>query len=290
MNATISPTERELQDQSLHALSVAVEHCTCADRWHLLWAANKALGLMRGMHLQQEFLRDLMARHLNPRPRVLIGGAADTGSLDVLSTVIDDPGAQYTVVDLCPAPLHLVRERGTEQGLPLHTQQVGLDQVRADPPWDLVFIHYTLSFMDAAQRQRFMHHAHADLAPGGVVVCAVREKQRPATPPEDLAAQQRERAVDWARQAQPGFERICASRPELLAPLRQWAPVYGLSRMVREDSMVTFQEVADEFAACGFTLLESHRNPGLPVVRVGDLSPQNAITNWIGVFAPAAPA
>lgn len=283
-----SPTERELLDQSLQAMAVAVTHCTCPDRWHLLWAAIKATGLMRGMHLQQDFLRELLPRYLKPGPRVLIGGAADTGSLDVLRAAVADPRAHYSVLDLCPAPLQLVRARGAELGLSVDTLASALDQVRSGQAWDLVFVHYTLSFMDLDARLRFMRHMHADLAPGGVVVCAVREKQPPQSPPIDRGAQQAKRAADWARQAAPGFERVCAGRPELLAPLRRWAPAYALARMAREDAMPSFQTVSDEFAACGFGLRESHRNPGRPASRPGDLSPQNSITDWIGVFAPAA--
>jgi len=285
-----TPSERELLDQSLQALEVAVEHCTCPDRWHLLWAAIKATGLMRGMHLQQEFLRELLPRYLKPCPRVLIGGAADTGSLDVLSAAVADPGAHYSVLDLCPAPLQMVRARGAEHGLLVDTLPTALDQVRAGHPWDLVFVHYTLSFLNLEERLRFMRHLRVDLAPTGVVVCAVREKQAPDKPPADLGAQQAVRAADWARQAAPGFERVCAGRPDLLEPLRRWAPAYALARMAREDAMPCFQTVADEFVACGFALLESHRNPGRPASRPGDLSPQNSITDWIGVFAPAATA
>ncbi len=288
MSTTHSLTEHELLDQSLQALAVSVGQCTCPDRWHLLWAAIKATGLMRGMHHQQAFLAELLPRYLKPGPRVLIGGAADTGSLDVLSAALADPGAHYTVLDLCPAPLQMVRTRATEHGLSVDTVSTALDQLRTDRPWDLVFVHYTLSFLNRDERLRFMRHMRQDLAAGGVVVCAVREKQPPAETPEDLADQQAQRASDWARQAMPGFERVCADRPDLLEPVRRWAPAYALARMVREDSMATFRTVADEFASCGFVLLESHRNPGRPVARPGDLSPPNSITDWIGVFAPAA--
>lgn len=287
MNATDSPSEGDFLEQARQALPVVLAHCSCPDRWHLLWAANKATGLMRGMHLQQACLQGLLLRHLNPNPRVLIGGAADTGALDVLCSAIHDPGVHYRVVDLCPAPLLQLGARAAALGVPLETQQIGLDAVRAAHPWDLVFVHYTLGFMTREQRLRFLRQARADLATGGVVVCAVREKQAPATLPADLPAQQAQRAAEWARQAAARFAPVCAGRPEWLAALLDWAPAYALSRMAREDAMPSFETVCDEFAACGFTLRESHRNPGEPPRRDGDVSAPGTITNWLAVFSPA---
>ncbi len=290
MNMPISHDNQALIDQARQALPVCIEHCSCPDRWHVLWAALKSAGLLTAVHGQQAFLADLLPRCVKPAPHVLIAGAADTGSLDVLCSALADPQARYSVIDLCEAPLQLVRQRARDAQLPVRTARLALDAAAADEPWDLVFIHYTLGFMSAGQRQRFLQQLRRGLAPGGTVLCAVREKQPPASPPADPALAQQQRAADWVRHIEPRLEQVCDGRAELLAPLRQWLQAYALSLMLREDTMPAFSTVADEFGAAGFALLESHRNPGQVSYTTRDLTPAGSITAWIGVFAvdPAA--
>jgi hypothetical protein len=277
--------DRALIDQALRALPVCITHCTCPDHWHVLWAGLKTIGLVRTVHGQQDFLRTLLPRFVKPAPHVMVAGAADTGSLDVLCSALDDPAAHYTVLDLCEAPLQLLRDRAAERSLSLQTVRMALDEARTDRPWDLVFIHYTLGFMSAAQRLQFMHRLRQGLAAGGTVVCAVRQKQPPATPPADLPASRQQRADDWAREIEPRLEQSCAARPELMPQLRQWLPAYALSRMQREDTMPTARTVTDEFAGAGFRLLEEHHNPGQAGFSARDLRPAGNISSWMGVFA-----
>ena len=175
--------------EALHALPVCFDHCECGDHWHAVWAGLKATGMQRTLHSQTDFLTTLLKPYTVPGGLVMIAGAADTGSLEVLHTAIADVGQRYCVIDRCEAPLQLVRQRAAELAMSLHAQHGTLETVRATQPWDMVFIHYTLSFMDRAARLQFIHHLRQDLAPRGVVVCAVRQTQPDAhsTPAEQLA-------------------------------------------------------------------------------------------------------
>ncbi len=285
MTAAVPSDDQALVEQALRALPVCIARCTCPDHWHVLWAGLKTIGLVRTVHGQQAFLGTLLPRFVKPAPHVMVAGAADTGSLEVLCAALADPAARYTVLDLCEAPLQLVRDRAAERSLSLQTARMALDEARTAQPWDLVFIHYTMGFLSAAQRLRFMQRMHEGLAPGGTVVCAVRQKQPPATSPADLPASQQRRADDWAREIEPRFEQVCAGRPELLSHLRQGLPAYALSRMQREDSMPTARTVTDEFTSAGFRLLEEHHNPGQVAFSARDLSPPGSISAWMGVFA-----
>lgn len=285
MSAADLSDDRALQEQALRALPVCIAHCRCPDHWHVLWAGLKAIGLLRAVHGQQAFLDALLPRHVKPAPNVMIAGAADTGSLDVLCRALADPAARYTVLDLCDAPLQLVRERAVERALSVQTARMALDEACTGQPWDLVFIHYTLGFMNAVQRLRFLHRLRQGLAAGGTVVCAVREKRPTAPPPGDPVAARQQRADAWARDALPRIERTCTGRPDLLQPLRDGLPAYALSRMQREDGMPTVQTVCEEFASAGFRLLEGHHNPGQGASGNRDPGPPGGITPWIGVFA-----
>ncbi len=268
---------------ALRALPVCIAHCSCPDRWHTLWAGIKAVGALRGLHAQTDFLRGLLRPHVGPGAQVLIGGAADTGSLEVLNAVLADPSARYCLADVCPAPLHLVQARATELGLQLQAEHVSLDEVRARQPWDLVFIHYTLSFMDAAARQRMAQHLREDLAPGGVVVCAVRHIQ-----PDPASDNHSRTQALQARVASLGHQlgQTFANEPALREPLLHSLPAYAQARQAREAITPHFDTVAAEFNAAGFELLQCHQNPGDPVRPATDVSAPGTVTTWVAVFAP----
>ncbi|MDO8419068.1 MAG: class I SAM-dependent methyltransferase [Rubrivivax sp.] len=276
------PTDEAFLREALEALPVCIEHCGCPDHWHALWAGLKATGVLRGVHAQATFLRGMLKPYLVPGGRVMIAGAADTGSLEVLNAVIADPAARFCVVDRCEAPLELVRRRAATLGLELETVYAGLDEVRAGQPWDLVFIHYTLSFMDPASRRRMLEHLRQDLSGQGAVVCAVRHKQA------GLAGGAAGPAGGWIDSIGRQLRQTYAGRPELLEPLLAWLPDYAHARQRREDAMPHFDVLRDEFADAGFALREVHRNPGQAVTRVADLSPAGSVTTWLAVFTPQA--
>lgn len=273
-------SEAEFLEQALRALPVCAAHCRCSDRWHLLWAGLKATGLLRGLHAQREFLVELIRRHRVETPQVLIAGAADAASLELLHHALGDAQPRFHLADPCLAPLELARRHAAAAGIALSCEALPLDAVRAAAPWDLVFIHYTLAFIDAAGRARCFTRLRADLSSRGVLVCAVRER----TP---LPALDREQQLaGWTRATAASLERSFAARPALLAALLEALPAYARSRQQREDTMPSFAQVSAELAAAGFAPRESHRNPGQPPARSSDLSPPGSITNWVGVFAP----
>lgn len=276
------PSDEAFLREALEALPVCIQHCSCPDHWHALWAGLKATGVLRGVHGQATFLRGMLQPYLVPGGQVMIAGAADTGSLEVLHAVIADPAARFCVVDRCEAPLALVRRRAAALGLELETVYAGLDEVRARRSWDLVFIHYTLSFMDPASRRRLLEHLRQDLSGPGVVVCAVRHKQ--AATADDATGP----AAGWIDTIGRQLRQTYAGRPDLLEPLLAWLPDYAHARQLREDVMPHFDVLREEFGAAGFALREVHRNPGQAVTRVADLSPAGSVTTWLAVFAPQA--
>ena len=50
--------------EAMTALPVCIRQCGCPDHWHALWAALKAIGLLRGIYVQREFLRQFLAPYL----------------------------------------------------------------------------------------------------------------------------------------------------------------------------------------------------------------------------------
>ena len=265
--------------EALHALPVCFDHCECGDHWHAVWAGLKATGMQRTLHSQTDFLTALLKPYTVPGGLVMIAGAADTGSLEVLHTAIDDAGQRYCVIDRCEAPLQLVRQRAAELAMSLHARHGTLETVRAEQPWDMVFIHYTLSFMDRAARLQFIHHLRQDLAPRGVVVCAVRQTQPDAhsTPAEQLRR--------WTQTSAARLASTFAGHGELLARLQQWLPAYAQVRQQRQSRMPPLEQLLDEFLGAGFKLLESHLDPGQTPTGTTQAKGQDGATAWIHVLA-----
>lgn len=269
--------------EALHALPLCIEHCECPDHWHTLWAGLKATGALRSLHDQGGFLSTLLAPHRKARGRVMIAGAADTGSLEVLHTALDlaSEGAQtrYEVIDRCEAPLRRVRERAHELGLDLRTQHQVLETVRASEPWDMVFIHYTLGFMSKPARRQFLRHLRQDIASTGVVVCAVREHAAPgASEAADELAHSSQR---MAQQLTQTF----GDHPALLEELMRRLPNYAASRQQRQSQAGDFAQLMAEFDEAGFTVLEAHRNPGEHASDGPTKSSQGSVARWMAVLA-----
>lgn len=265
--------------EALHALPLCIEHCECPDHWHTLWAGLKATGVRRSLHDQGGFLSTLLAPHRKARGRVMIAGAADTGSLEVLHAALDDAHTRYEVIDRCEAPLRLVRERAHELGLDLCARHAQLETVRASEPWDMVFIHYTLGFMSTPARQQFMSHLRQDMASTGVVVCAVREHTE---------LKMNEAARELTNAMQPMVQQLAqtfADYPALLEEFMRWLPDYAASRQQRQGQAPNFAQLMTEFDEAGFTLVETHRNPG----KQADAGPkkyaQGSVARWMAVLA-----
>jgi Methyltransferase domain len=260
------PTEQAFFQEALDALPVCISHCQCPDRWHTVWAGLKATGLLRGVHAQAPFLRETLEPHWVKGGNILIAGAADTGSLDVLNALYGDTTARYTVVDRCEAPLHLIRKHAETRHLHVRTVLADLDALETSQPWDLVFIHYTLSFMDHAARMQVFRHLRQTLAPNGVIACALRFVAVPAATDDARAAD------EWLTATLNTLGTIYAGHPDLHASLTEWLPVYARARRERERVMPHATVVREELAAAGFRILSEHSNPGQTAASKPDLS------------------
>ena len=274
------PSEQAFLQEALRALPLYIQHCECPDHWHALWVGLKATGMMRGLHGQADFLATMLRPHVVRSGHVMIAGAADTAALDVLHAALGDDGTRYTVVDRCQAPLLLLRQRALELGVELDTVHTGIEDARTEMPWTLAFIHYTLAFMDAASRQRLIRHLRQDIAADGAVVCAVREKQAQAL---DEPARQTATSVQTI---EGKLSTTFTAHDALIAPLRQWLPGYVGGLQQREGQMVGFEQVMAEFQAGGFSILQSHCNPGQVLTHASYVSPRAGITNWVALLAP----
>jgi len=272
--ALTMPSDEVFFQEALQALPVCIAHCQCADHWHPLWMGLKTTGLLRGVYAQAPMLRDILAPHWVKGGHVMIAGAADTGSLDVLAAMFADASCRFTVVDRCEAPLRLVRQRAAEKGLNVRTVHGDIEDVPVDDPWDLVFIHYTLSFMDAAARARFFRLLKAGLSQQGLAVCAARF-QDPPVHQEGLDWQA------WTQMTRAQLISVFGHYPKLIEPLLQWLPRYAQARYRRESSMPHPDVLIPEFGRAALRVLTASAMMTPHATPTPDLSRRSVIKSQI---------
>jgi hypothetical protein len=169
------PSDAEFLDEALHFIDVCRRDCSCPDHWHFLWAGLKAAGLRRGVYRQHDAFRRALDGRLRDGMKVLIAGAADAGSLDVLHAACGAACAEFTVVDRCQAPLTMVHEHAAARGLDVRTHRVDIARpLPAQGPWDVILIHNTLILMDRHARLAALRAASNALARGGLILCNAR--------------------------------------------------------------------------------------------------------------------
>ena len=279
----IPATELNFYQEAVEALPICIQHCDCPDHWHTLWAGLKAIGLLRGVHTQATLFQEALRPHWVVGGRVLIAGAADSGSLDVLHSLYRDGTARYPVVDQCEAPLKLIARRAETQNLRVEGHLADLAAMAVPENWDLVFIHYTLSFMDAAARARVFRKLKAHLTHRGVILVALRYLNGPAATSPNAGT------TKWIESTTQLLRQTFADRPQLLAPLLEWLPTYSRSRMERERVMPHADIVRQELEFAGFQILRTYDGgaPGSPAKP--DLPKPGAIVSTIMVVGHAGP-
>lgn len=235
--------------------------CSCASRYHVLWSALRAGGAHRGIYTESAQLQALAAPIIPRGGRVLVAGAADEVSLELLMDAAAGRGVQWTVVDRCAAPLAAVRELGERRGEAVHAVQSLLHEVVPTQPWHLVFIHYTLSFLDAQTRQQTLRHLALQLAAGGRVLCAAKFSDEAAVGDDARIAG----ATRWTAAQQARMAHRFAAHPEVLAYCEQHLAAYGQERAARVLGQPDLPVLVQEFATAGLQLLATHTTERRPL-------------------------
>jgi hypothetical protein len=157
--------------QARRGMEIGRVRCTCPGRYHWLYGAMRASGVVASLKSEESRLASLLAPLLRDGSRIMIGGSADPGLFCAVGRVAS-AGADITVVDRCGAPLELIREFAQAKGLRCRTLNSDLLTLDGRDQWDLILLHYTLNFVAPALRRRFFGALAPSLTPGGFLVCA----------------------------------------------------------------------------------------------------------------------
>ncbi len=215
------PWSEDLLWQARHGLELGRVHCTCPGRYHWLYGAMRASGVVASLKSEQARLASLLAPLFVGRARIMIGGSADPGLFCAVGRISGSPLADITIVDRCAAPLALIGEFAQTKGLRCRTLQSDLLALDGREQWDLVFLHYTLNFVEPRLRGRFFETMASALAPGGVLVFAAM------TGVPITQAQQSDLAAAFAAQARRALAQTALADEAQTPDFQQLLQVYA---------------------------------------------------------------
>jgi hypothetical protein len=235
--------------------------CTCDTQYHALWGLLRAAGCTGGLEEEEAVLSPLLARLLAGGKRILIVGAADTGTLCMTARAAKERNADITVLDHCRSPLRLIESFSSEHGLPAHTLHLDVTELGAAASWDVMLLHYTLSFIAPEQRSGVMQRLAHALAPGGTLVCTIRTGQ-----PSLFGLERLETA--WIEKMRGKIEQSGLSALTKDGELERLLQKGAKARTERRRTIPTVEETKSLIADSGLRLAEELETPSnytLPV-------------------------
>ena len=167
------PSDQQFYEESEKFLQICNQHCTCTDGWHFVWAALKASKQRRSIYYQQPLLAELLSPAASNINKILIAGAADSGLLMILHSIFGSK-VDYTVFDICNAPLEQMKEFAQQHGISLRTQSASLTGWNSDQQYDLIFVHNTLNFLPVEAMADVLLKFASHLTEDGRLACGMR--------------------------------------------------------------------------------------------------------------------
>ena len=120
----------------------------------------------------------MLARALTPIVRngtkILIGGAADTGTLCAIGRATKGHQPNFFVIDKCAAPIRVIEEYCSQKNIHCHLLLEDLFNLKAMGRWDVIVLNYTYTFITPALRTKFFSQVASSLNSEGVLICLAR--------------------------------------------------------------------------------------------------------------------
>ena len=213
------------------------ELCSCEGRYHAVWGALRASGFLGSLHSEEEALAPTISPLIDDHTRLLIGGSADPATLCAIGRISKSTRLDITIVDQCEAPLALISEFAATKNISCKTIQANLLDFESSEKWNVIFLNYTLSFIEAHLRKKFFGQLANCLAVGGTLICLAKTGART----EDDQREELEAA--WSHQALKALRNTkldnALEPSELEATIRR----YAAARTVRRFNIISAVEI-----------------------------------------------
>lgn len=228
--------------------------CTCESGYHISWGARRAGGIIVGLEIDARKIGEILGPLLHNGTRILIAGAADTGSTCVVGRAAGGRLPEITVLDRCAAPLELIEQFAAERSLPVHTLHTDLLELGAANRWDVALVHYTLSFIAPGQRGEALRRLARALVPGGTLVCTTKSGRPPAADPDVLNSA-------WLREVRRKLKAARLELPLSDTELDDLLQKEAVQRTARRQTVPVLATLKQEFSEAGLSLTGEYASP-----------------------------
>lgn len=160
--------------QAERAADLGRRLCHCEGKYHTLWSALRASGFLGSLHSEEDSLAAALSPIVRNGRRFLIGGSADPATLCAVGRISKNDEPDITIVDRCRAPLALINEFAEKQDISCKTIHANLLEFDVEDKWDVIFLNYTLSFIEPNSRRTFFGRLASLLPTGGHLVCLAK--------------------------------------------------------------------------------------------------------------------
>jgi len=145
---------------------------------HGFWQMLRLMGMITTPAHHRDFFAQAFAAAAtgNPRPRILISGAADYSMLAHVLAGFREAGAapEITVADLCETPLHLNRWYADRLAVAIETVCCNILEYRSARSCDMICTHSFLGQFAPPQRSELIGTWRQLLRPGGILLTVNR--------------------------------------------------------------------------------------------------------------------
>lgn len=211
--------------------------CSCEGRYHAVWGALRASGFLGSLHSEEEALAPTISPLIKDQTRLLIGGSADPATLCAIGRMSKSNCSDITIVDQCEAPLALISEFAATKNIPCKTIQANLLELESSEKWDVIFLNYTLSFIEAHLRKKFFGHLANCLAVGGTLVCLAK------TGAQTEDDQREELEAAWSHGALDALRDAKLENTLELSELEETIRNYAAARTARRFNIISAAEI-----------------------------------------------
>ena len=241
--------------QAERGASLGRELCSCRGRYHALWGALRASRFLGSLHSEEAVLSSAISPLLVDETRLLIGGSADPATLCAIGRISKSNRMNVTIVDQCAAPLELINEFAMQRDIACTTHQANLLEFNSTEKWDVIFLNYTLSFIDAQDRAKFFGRLSRCLAAGGTLVCLAKTGARQISDLRD------ELETAWANEALKALRISELDRFMESAELEQSVRQYAAARTIRRFNIISADEIEELLLEAGLTSCSIQTTP-----------------------------
>lgn len=140
-----------LPELARESFRLSLTHCGDCRDYHATGGYLRAAGFKLGAAIDRAAIAERLAS-LDPNPRILIVGSADTGQVAAVASALAGRDFSLTLVDICDTPLKLCATFASRNGISLETLRCDVRHIDGVGAFDVILLHNFIGFIPADDR------------------------------------------------------------------------------------------------------------------------------------------